>query len=103
VDRPIPKGERFELFGKAIRDQGGSTAGFDFITAQRNFLLHQGAPYVAVDVSNQEKLDLLVMKENIKSFEDESKFFRLSALNGAVQDFLGARVALQKALIKLLS
>jgi hypothetical protein len=88
---------------KIIESKGLDTKWFQDLDDQRNFFIHEGAPYFAIDVSKgPKKYDLLIMKENLKSFNDNSKFVRLSKLNEIVQGFLSARLTLQQHLIELI-
>lgn len=69
---------------------------FVTLDIHRNFFLHYGVPYVAVDISPSLKgVDVLIMKENIKSFSDESKFLRLSDINKIVRGFSASKPVIQ--------
>jgi hypothetical protein len=60
-----------------------------------------GAPYIAIDLTNEEEYyDLIIMKENLKKFDNKSKFLLLSDLNKIFNGFLKARGALQQHIIK---
>lgn len=67
----------------------------------RNFFIHEGTPYIAIDLSREEKYyDLIIMKENLhNSFEDETKYIKLSQLNIIVNGFLKARKIIQEHII----
>jgi len=66
--------------------------------------MHNGAPYFAVDLSNvPERYDLFIMKENLRTFEDETKFVRLSELRDIVEGFTRSKRVLQEYLINLFS
>jgi len=62
-----------------IQSEGGSIYWFESLQNCRNFFIHEGSPYFAIDISNSDAtlFELLIMKENLKSFEDDSKYMRL--------------------------
>jgi hypothetical protein len=102
VGQPIPP----KKLGKAIADvliQGSQDAGwFVALDKHRNFFMHEGAPYLAVDISNEpEEFDLLIMKENIRVFTDPEMFIALSEINIIVQGFITAKQRLQVYLASL--
>jgi hypothetical protein len=64
--------------------------------------MHEGAPYIAVDLSKEpEYFDLLIMKENIKTFSGPDTFVSLSEINSIVRKFVAARQKLQDYLVSL--
>jgi hypothetical protein len=102
VDQPIPSGQ----VGKAISDvlsQGGKNANwFVSLDKHRNFFMHEGAPYIAVDLSSDPtKLDVLIMKENIRTFTDSDTFVVLSEINFIIQGFIASKKQLQNYLVSL--
>jgi hypothetical protein len=102
VGQPIPSGQ----VGKAISDvlsQGSKNANwFVSLDKHRNFFMHEGAPYIAVDLSNDPaKLDVLIMKENIRTFTDSDTFVVLSEINFIIQGFIAAKKQLQNYLVSL--
>jgi hypothetical protein len=99
----LKKNEAGLRIKKIIESKGFDTKWFQNLDNHRNFFIHEVAPYVAIDVSKGRKeYDLLIMKENLKSFKDSSKFVRLSELNKMVQGFISARHTLQQHLIELI-
>lgn len=75
---------------------------FRALDDHRNFFIHEGAPYFVIDITGgPENYDMLIMKENIKEFKDESKYIKLSELNEMVQGFEAAIPAIQENLIDL--
>jgi len=82
---------------KSVLDKANQDSSwFVALDNHRNFFLHNGAPYVAVDISPSLKgVDILIMKENIKSFGDESKFLRLSDINTIVKGFSASKPVIQ--------
>ena len=90
------------IIKKLIEGSGKSSDWFIDLDTHRNFFMHEGAPYFAVDISkDQGKFDLLIMKENIKNFDDQSKFIKLSEINSIVEGFLYSRQLIQQHLIDL--
>ena len=68
----------------------------------RNFFIHEGAPYLAVDLSNEPTThDLLIIKEKMKTFSDPDSFVSLSEINYIVQGFIEAKRQLQEYLVSL--
>jgi hypothetical protein len=90
------------IIKKIIEGAGESSDWFIELDKQRNFFMHEGAPYFAVDISEGHgKYDLLIMRENIKFFNDQSKFIKLSDINSIVKGFVIAKPIIQKHLIEL--
>lgn len=92
-------------FGKKMKDilnaDGVGSEWFVNLDKHRNFFMHEGAPYIAIDLSNEpNSYDLLIMKENVKVFDNTDKFVRLSELNEIVEGFLKSRDLVQKHLIQ---
>ncbi len=73
---------------------------FRWLDRQRNFVAHEGTPYLAIDVTDG-RWELLVMKENLTRFDDPDKFFTFSELAEVVRTFPGVARALQRHLIEL--
>ena len=102
IGRTIKKKEVGMIIKSIIEDAGKSSGWFIELDNHRNFFMHEGAPYFAVDVSKGPgKYDLLIMKENIKVFDDHSKFIKLSEVNSIVKGFSFAKPIIQKHLIEL--
>lgn len=99
VGQPVPQ----KQLGSAISEVLGRDAGwFISLDKHRNFFMHEGAPYLAVDLSNSPTaLDLLIMKDNVPTFTDPDTFVPLSEVNTIVQGFVAAKHRLQKYLISL--
>jgi hypothetical protein len=102
IGKNIKKTEAGIEIKKVIENAGKSPNWFIELDNHRNFFMHIGAPYFAVDVSQGlGKYDLLIMKENIKFFNDPSKFIALSEINSIVNGFSIAKPIIQKHLIEL--
>lgn len=85
----------------ALTKFGVSRAWFKLLDRNRNFVAHEGTPYLAIDISDKAKWELLVMKENLVQFDDPKKFFRFEELRVIAAGFMDAKVALQRHLIEL--
>lgn len=82
---------------------GVSDEWFGWLDRQRNFVAHEGMPYLSIDVTNDGAWELLVTKEHPTTFADPKKFFRFSELVEVARGFNGAKQALQAHLIALFS
>lgn len=104
VGKPINK-ECAGLKIKSVIEKNGKNSNwFQELDKHRNFFMHNGAPYLAIDISIVHKnYDLLIMKENINSFKDKSKFLKLSDINKIVHGFASAKPIIQQHLINLFS
>lgn len=94
--KPMPK-KKAGLSIKHVLDGAKQDSSW-FITLDehRNFFAHNGAPYVAVDITTRPNgTDILIMKENIKNFRDESKFLRLSDISCIVHGFSASQPVIQ--------
>lgn len=80
---------------------GQDTQWFRDLDSHRNFFNHNGAPYFAVDLSNPAIYDLLIMKKNLRTFEDETAFLRLTALTAMARGFEESRHVIREHLISL--
>ncbi len=102
--RAIPETQLGQELRRIIKAAGQDARWFVRLDVHRNFFMHNGAPYFAVDLSNApERYDLLIMKEDLQAFEDETKFVRLSELRDIVEGFEHSKRALQEYLIRLFS
>jgi hypothetical protein len=88
---------------KSVLDKANQDSSwFVALDNHRNFFLHNGAPYVAVDISpSLNGFDVLITKENIKSFGDESKFLRWSDIDKIVKGFSASKPVIQTYLREL--
>lgn len=95
--------------GRTIRqvlETAAQDAGwFAKLGGHRNFFIHEGAPYFAMDLSKADagQYDLLIMRRNLRSFEDERQFLRYSALRQIVGGFQDSRLPIQQHLAGLFS
>lgn len=77
------------------------TRWFESLASHRHFFIHEAAPYVAVDLSDPDRPDLLFTKRNLRSFDDSEEFLRLSEIKAIVEGFEGAKRLIQEHLIAL--
>lgn len=95
--------------GKTIRQvleaAGQDAAWFVNLAGHRHFFIHEGAPYFAVDLSRADTghYDLLIMRRNLRSFDDTSQFLRYSELRKIVAGFHNAKLPVQEHLAGLFS
>jgi hypothetical protein len=99
--KPIADKDLTGALQAAIKKHGGDVQWFRFLDRNRNYVAHEGTPYLAVDVTSRERPELLVMKQNLRKFDDTEKFFRLSELNEVAQGFIKAEAATQEQLVAL--
>ena len=78
--------------GKIIAREDGDNSWYTLLSKERNFYIHEGAPYHAIDVSG-DTYDLIIMKDNLENFDDVTKYTTLSELDRVVKGLdHGARV-----------
>lgn len=98
----IPELELGITIAKVLSQGEYDAKWFVSLDRHRNFFMHEGAPYLAVDLSNEpEHLVLLVMKENVRMLSDPNSFITISEINLIVQGFLSAKQSLQDHLCSL--
>lgn len=102
VGRPIPGGP--EMVTNELRAAlGGATDTWvRLLDRHRNFAAHKGTFYLAIDVTHDGAWELLVMKENLGTFTDLTKFFPYSELVEVAKGFEGAKQVLGTHLIEAL-
>ncbi|NCO43648.1 MAG: hypothetical protein COZ06_32480 [Armatimonadetes bacterium CG_4_10_14_3_um_filter_66_18] len=101
---PISGDQIGKVLQRVVVEAGGDPSWFTALCQARNLFVHQATPYIAVDLSGEEegRYDLLIMKEeNLRNFDDETKFLRLADLNDIMDGFYLAKRALQQYLIRL--
>jgi len=85
-----------------LESAGQNTAWFRQLDELRNFFTHHAAPYFAVDLSADDgQRDLLVMKRNLESFDDEMAFVRYSTLLEIFRRFWESKPIIQQHLVEL--
>lgn len=104
VGCPIAKGQIGTAIRHALGGRPEDAAWFQSLDKHRNFFIHAGAPYLAVDISAAPNAyDLLIMRKNIKRFTTPKQYVALSEINSIVQGFIDAKAKLQKYLVALFS
>jgi len=91
---------------KIIEKEGKDVEWFNSLQEDRNIFIHKAAPYIAIDFTKAEKdsYDLLIMKENLKVFDNKDKFIRfLPHFNSISKGFTDSKNVLQKHVINLLT
>jgi hypothetical protein len=73
---------------------------FSLLDRERNFYIHEGAPYHAIDISG-DRYDLIIMKDNIANFDNPQDYTTLSEINKIVSGFSEGVFALQDHIVKL--
>lgn len=82
-----------------LEQAGNDPSWFVELDAHRNFFSHKGAPYAAIDTTRTpEDYDLLILKQNVKCFDDPETFLRLSEIGRIVDGFNRSRQVLQQHL-----
>ncbi len=100
--KPIEKNQVGTYIRKILEDKEQDSNWFQMLDEHRNFFIHEGAPYVAVDISKEPTLyDLLIMKVQIQDFNDSTKFLRLSDINTILLGFQAAMPVIQSHLAGL--
>ena len=103
VGRPIADGRDEVTNELKAALAGGNDEWFGWLDRQRNFVAHEGTPYLSIDVTNDDSYELLVTKEHPTTFGNPKKFFRYSELVDLVRGFNGAKQVLRAHLIGLFS
>ena len=99
--RPLPTMPAGRAIRSVLAAAGHDTDWFRDLDTHRNFFSHNGAPYFAVDLSGPAGYDLLIMKKNLRTFEDKTAFLRLSALEAMARGFETSRHVIKEHLISL--
>ncbi|MCH8034981.1 MAG: hypothetical protein IH950_14640 [Bacteroidetes bacterium] len=100
VGKPITKAPGLVL-KDILKNAGIDTGWFIDLDYHRNFFMHSGAPYIIVNITNAPRCDLIITKENIKTFDNQEKFLQLSDIDNIFQGFLQSKPIIQESLIKL--
>lgn len=91
-----------KLQARIIKNAGIDASWFKELDMGRNFFIHNGAPYIAIDVTKKPSYNLLIMKENLRSFEDPSRYLTLTTLVNIREGFLKSLPELRKYLIEFI-
>ena len=100
VGKEMDAMEMGKIIKKIVDDSGLDSMWFVSLAGHRNFFIHEGAPYLAIDTSNGKgNYDLVVMRENIVDLTSNDNWFSLSTLNEIVSGFLESSQALQQNMV----
>ena len=98
IGRPSTVRDVRRAIGDAHLARGLDVGWFGLLDKNRNFVAHEGACYLAIDVSDDRRWELLIMKHNLVEFDDASRYFTLTDLSAIAQGFLNAKGVLQELL-----
>lgn len=103
VGKEIPNGQSGKFIQRLLARVEQDTSWFRLLDEHRNFFLHRGTPYLAVDISNEasEGWDLIIMKENLTRFDDPTKFMMFADLRKIDRGFKMGNSAIQEHLVRL--
>lgn len=90
-----------EVINKVHAREGLDCGWISLLDRDRNFVAHDGAGYLAIDISDNDHWELLVMKDNVVEFDKPKKFFTLSDMMTVNCGFLTAKRLIQIDLIAL--
>jgi len=99
VGRPADKERILKDLKGAYKQADLSPRWFALLDNNRNFIAHNGTPYIAVDISNPDSPALLVMKENVVNFDDPDTFISIADLQMISTGFTQTNALLQQLLI----
>lgn len=100
VGKPITKAPGL-ILKDILNNAGIDTGWFSDLAYHRNCFMHSVAPYIIVNITNSPRYDLIITKENIKTFDNQEKFLQLSDIDNIFQGFLQSKPIIQESLIKL--
>lgn len=98
--QPITMRQAGDMIDTWMHDRGIAPAWFKEMADSRNFIAHDSAFYLALDTT-ESSWDLLLLKENVKVFDDPNTYVRISRVVEIVHVFLNCQEAMQTHLIKL--
>ncbi len=85
-----------------IKNIIGESAWFPELDSLRNFLMHHGAPYIAVDITDgNDKPNLIIMLKKVEKFNDPKSYIKFESLKKIVSGFRDSRKLLQNHLMYL--
>jgi hypothetical protein len=83
VGQPVsakPKELRIQFLNDIMARHGVDPEWFSLLDSYRNFTAHAGTPYLAIDVTDFDRWEFLVTRENIRQFNNPKKYFRLASI-----------------------
>jgi hypothetical protein len=100
IGQHITDKQRIETINSWMDERDADPKWFSRLASARNFIAHVGAFYLAFDTT-ESSWDLLLVKGNIKQFDDPRTYVRFSNVMEIMDGFLGCREAMQAHLVAL--
>lgn len=100
VGQHITEKQRVRIINFWMQERGVDPRWINRLASARNFIAHDGAFYLSLDTTEQQ-WDLLLVKGNIKAFDDPDTYVRFSTVLQIIDGFLHCRDAMQVHLISL--
>ena len=95
----LGKQKRGSLLRDVLQQWRKSAGWLDKLEEGRHHFTHSGTPWIAICLDQEPKHDLLIMKENIHSFDDPTKFIRLSEFSNVLKGYIDLLMLLQQYLV----
>lgn len=102
VKRPLTVKQRIRMINSWMHEKGIDPSWFKKLAGCRNFVAHEGAFYLAIDTTERQ-WDLLMVKKNVKKFDDPKTYVRFSSVEEIMTGFMACRAELQAHLVTLLT
>ncbi|MDQ0170586.1 hypothetical protein [Paenibacillus tundrae] len=100
---PLSRDKIGKTQAEILRGKGIDTSWFRKLDDSRNFFIHHAAPYIAIDVTDYESKNLIIMKDNLKTFTDPKKYMTLATLVEIREGFRKSLSIFQEHLINCVS
>jgi hypothetical protein len=100
VGQSITDKQRVKMINTWMNERSVDPRWFSRLASARNFITHVGAFYLALDTT-EPSWDLLLVKGNIKQFDDPRSYVRFSSVMEIIEGFLVCREAMQVHLVDL--
>lgn len=102
VGNPVDESQRGREIARVIQSEGIDTGWYRSMDSHRNFFIHNGAPYIAIDLTNAPgEYGLIIMRENVRQFDAPESYLLLTELNNIVEGFVASKYCLQRYLISI--
>ena len=94
LERPIKQADLIRV----LTDAGHDVVWIKELQENRILFFHQTAPWIALEIKQRDPLqfELVVMKENLKDFDDPSKFITQSELSDIWDGYERSMVAIKE-------
>ena len=100
VGQQITEKQRIEMINSWMSERGVDRKWFNRLASARSFIGHVGPFYLALDTT-EPAWDLLLVKANIKQFDDPRTYVRFSSVMEIMDGFLECREAMQAHLVTM--